>query len=115
MGTYITKAALLKPQLKVEDVDVAELGGTVRLRELTTGEVDRIRAQSTAKAGEVDMKQGARLLACAIVAEDGTRLLSDDEVDVLMGLPVGVTQRLLTVLNKLNGVSAEAAAAAEKN
>lgn len=104
MGNLITKAALLAPRLKHEDVDAPELGGLIRLRELTTGEIEAVRESAKAKPGEFDARQGARLLACAIVGEDGLRLLSDDEAGELMKLPVSTTQRLLKVLNRLNGL-----------
>lgn len=108
MTALITREALLRPRLKHEDLDVPELGGTVRLRELTTGEVEAIRAAS--KGGDVDMQQGSRLLAYAIVDGDGKRILGDEDVDVLKGLPLAVTQRLLRSLNKLNGLEGAEAA-----
>jgi len=105
--SLIDKAALRRPRLKHEDVEVPELGGTVRLRELTTGEVEQARG-----AKEIDeFARAAQLLGNSIIDEQGARLLADDEVmEVMRGLPVSVVERLMKTLNCLNGTAAEVAA-----
>ncbi len=116
--------------LKKEEVEVAEWGGSVLMRELTSKERDHFEATSFVetlddnpdKPGEKLITRRpildnlrARLVALCMVDDAGNRLFGDDEVEVLGGKSAAVLSRLFTVAQRLNGLAAKAVEDAEKN
>lgn len=98
----ITKSQLLAPQLRIVEIEVPELGGTVRLRELTTLQVETVRAARINEGETSNVGTGTRLLAMSIVDDAGQRLLADSESDQLLNLGLATVQALMRAVNQLN-------------
>lgn len=113
----LDKTAILSAEdLKTEEVDVPEWGGSVRVRTLTGSERDAFESSLIAADGQRNMANyRARLLSRALVGENGQRLFSDDEIPLLGGKSAAALDRLFAVAQRLNGIGGEAEKAIEKN
>lgn len=108
--------------LKTEDVDVPEWGGTVRLRELSSKQRSLIEATTIgAKGQSLEIRIEAfkvlreKTVVSALIDQDGKRLFEDKEFAQL-GLKSGqVIERLFQKVQELSGMTPAAAKDAEGN
>lgn len=102
-------AILAADDLSFEDVPVPEWGGTVRVRTLSGTERDAFEAsivEQRGKKSSVDMRNiRAKLAARTIVDEDGKRLFSERDVELLGAKSASALQRVFEVAQRLNGLS----------
>ena len=88
-----------------------ELGGTVVLRELSSREMYAVQAKTWRGKGRERYQDSSNLREYLIVAAaetpDGLQLFKDEDVPQLARLPFRVLERLVDVLNDLNGVNAD--------
>lgn len=109
--TLLTKSAILAADdLKTEDVEVPEWGGTVRVRAFSGRERDAFEAslvRGDGKDRKVDLtNMRARLVALTVVDETGQKLFTHDDVDLLGAKSGAALDRVFAVAQKLNGLSA---------
>lgn len=109
--TLLTKSAILSADdLKTEDVEVPEWGGTVRVRAFSGRERDAFEAslvRGDGKDRKVDLtNMRARLVALTVVDETGQKLFTHDDVDLLGAKSGAALDRVFAVAQKLNGLSA---------
>lgn len=91
--------------LKHEDVEVPEWGGTVRVRSLTAADRYGLLDASLDSGGEINRQKFVLgMLAAAIVDESGDRLFTDGEVLQLSSKSFAALDRLIPVSNRLNGL-----------
>lgn len=109
MGVIDKSAILAAQDIKTEDVDTPEWGGSVRVRELSAADLLGFWDSCRDAEGELirDRVQPA-LLARAVVGEDGAPLFTDNDVSGLMSKSAAVVGRLFVVAKKLNGIGQEA-------
>ena len=95
---------------KREQVDVPEFGegATLWVYALTAGEMNAVNASMMNKSWEGIDKEKAkfrteRIVCAAIRDENGQRILSDNDIDVLSGWPLDLFDRVWAVANGLNG------------
>jgi hypothetical protein len=117
--SLLTRDQILDAQdLKSEDVDVPEWGGSVRVRELTASERDAVEAASTSIRIEKGQAQTdfnkavmegfrARLAAYSIVDEAGNRLFTDQDMLALGKKSSSAMQRVFDVAMKLSAFTAK--------
>jgi len=111
----LDKSAILSHvNLKTEDVDVPEWGGTVRVRELTGAERDRLEA-SVAGENKDFTNMRARMVAATCVDAGGKRLFSDADVVKLGKLSAIALDRVFWTAMRLSGMSSDDVQAAEEN
>jgi hypothetical protein len=112
----LNKAAILGAEdLKHEDVEVAQWGGTVRVRTMNGVERDEFRA-ATASEGAVPVgKFSAALLAATCVDENGERLFSMDDIEALRAKSAASLDKPAVVAMRLNGLGGSAVEDAAKN
>jgi len=110
--TTLTRDEILAAgrKLKQEAVEVPELGGTVIVREMTGAERDSWEASVLDTSGP-DPKPNlentrAKLLVRTVVDEQGERLFTDDEIDLVGALSAGALDRLFAVAARLSRISA---------
>lgn len=115
--TILNKQAILAAQdLKTEDVAVPEWGGSVRVRTLTGAERDAFESGLVEKDGQRNFaNMRARLLALAIVDENGVRVFDEGDALLLGGKSASALERLFSVAQRLNGIGGEAEADTAKN
>lgn len=106
----LTKATILAASdLKTEDVEVPEWGGTVRVRSFTGRERDAFEAgmvRGDGKDRKVDLtNMRARLVGLTVIDEAGQRIFTDEEVDLLGAKSGAALDRVFAVAQKLNGLS----------
>lgn len=108
--------------IKSEDVEVPEWGGTVRVRGLTARQRSLVEATMIAVKGEnvtvrVEALQTLRekLVGAALVDEDGQRLFNDSQVKELAEKSGAVLQRLFDKAQELSGMSPASVKRAEGN
>ena len=109
--TLLTKSAILSADdLKTEDVEVPEWGGTVRVCAFSGRERDAFEAslvRGDGKDRKVDLtNMRARLVALTVVDETGQKLFTHDDVDLLGAKSGAALDRVFAVAQKLNGLSA---------
>jgi len=89
-------------------VDIPELGGTVVLRALSSREMYAVQAKTWRGKGRDRYQDTANLREYLIVAaaetHDGLPLFRDEDVPQLARLPFRVLERLVGVVNELNGI-----------
>ena len=110
--TYLDRQAIFDAQdLSVEDVDVPEWGGTVRVRTLTGAERDAFEATIMERKGdtyEANMENmRAKLAAFSIVDEAGERIFSEQDIQELSKKSASALQRVFNVASRLSGISPE--------
>lgn len=105
----LDKSAILEADdLKYEDVDVPEWGGTVRVRCLTAADRYALLDASLGQDGTINRQRFVLgILAAAIVNESGERLFTDVEVERLATKSYMALDRLVPVANRLNGLGGE--------
>lgn len=117
----LTKDQILGAQdYQVQDVEVPEWGGTVRVCTLTAMDRDRLQHlivdQLTGKPKLENLATfKISLCACAIVDESGARIFSDEDVEALGRKSAVALDRVFTAADKLNAISAGAAEAVKKS
>lgn len=108
---YLTRNAILQADdLPVEDVEVPEWGGIVRVRGLTGAERDAFEAEIVEQRGKkisLDMQNfRAKLVIRSVIGEDGRRLFSDHDAHLLGQKSAVALQRVFEVAQRLSGLSA---------
>lgn len=108
----LSKSAILAAQdLKHRDVEVAEWGGTVRIRCMTGNERNEYEAEvlGAHKADDHGRMAALRhkLLAFTIIDESGERVFSDADLEALGKKSKDVIERLFTVAQEVSGLGAE--------
>lgn len=119
----LDRSAILKAagglKRKTVEVQIAELGGAVRLQELTGAEMSEWQGKITAQRLEnrkVQMKnRDAQLICLCLVDENGQRLFDDDEAAGIGEWGASVVKKLFDECAKLNGLTKEEAEDLEKN
>lgn len=110
----LNKEQILKADdRRFEEVSVPEWGGEVRISSLSGAERDRWEA-SLAKVGKDGQPQPnlvnmrARLVALAIVDEEGRRVFTDNDVLALGGKSSRALQRVFEAASELSGIEDDA-------
>ena len=108
--TLLSKSAILAADdLKTEDVEVPEWGGTVRVRAFSGRERDAFEAslvRGDGKDRKVDLtNMRARLVALTVVDDSGQKVFTQDDVDLLGAKSGAALDRVFSVAQKLNGLS----------
>jgi hypothetical protein len=110
------KAILGADDLKHEDIDMPQWGGTVRVRMMTGGERDEFRALIAASDEGVAIGRfAASLLAITLVDEHGARLFTIEEIDHLAEKSAASIDKIAAVSMRLNGLGGVASEVATKN
>lgn len=120
MASKLSRADILnKSDLIREDVKVPEWGGMVTLRALTGAERDAYEASMVLTEGgdrRANMHNiRARLVARCLCDDEGNRLFSDDEIELLGAKSGAALARLFEVAKRLSGLSNEDIEDLEKN
>ncbi|MFE0101152.1 hypothetical protein [Streptomyces sp. NPDC059009] len=96
--------------LKTEDVDVPEWGGSVRLRMLTGAERDSFeQSMIDTRGGKQKTNLAnfrARLIARCVVTDTGERMFSPPDIDALGRKSAAALGRLFDACQRMNGFSA---------
>lgn len=113
----LTKTAILDAQdLKHEDVEVPQWGGTVRVRTMTGAERDEFRTLAASFEGGIPpAKFAAILLALTCIDENGARLFTVEDVDQLEEKSAGSVDIPAVVAMRINGLGGTAVQDAAKN
>lgn len=113
--TLLSKAAILGAvDLKTEDVEVSEWGGTVRVVTMS----GKARDEFFARQGEGGLPYSqfsATVLVATIVDEEGKQIFEESDVDALRAKSPDALERVLAVAMRLNGIGPKAAEEAAKN
>ena len=107
---------LAAQDIRHEDVPVPEWGLDVRVRVMTGTERDAFGAALVGAGNKPDMTQyRLRLLASCIVGEDGVPLFGANAIEQLGRKSATALDRLCKVAERLNGMAADSAEAAQGN
>ena len=111
---------LAADDLVTEEVEVPEWGGSVYVRTMTGAERSHFELEIVPGVGSGDnrvemLNLREKLLVLVLVDEDGQRLFSDKDIKVLGQKSAAALDRLFTVAQRLNGLSAADVAELEKN
>lgn len=118
--TYLSRDDILKPRdLKTEEVDVPEWGGIVRVRELTGEARDAYEASLMRVSNGIAIpdftNRRAKLVALAVINEDGSPMFSPVDVQALGEESSAALLRVVDVAERLSGLNDENVADAEGN
>jgi hypothetical protein len=115
---FLTRAEILaKKDIVTDIVDVPEWGGRLRVRGLTGTERDLYEESITATTKEVVkgrvkerrsmVAKGVRAKLCAlcIVDEGGTRIFTDEDIDILGDKSAVALQRVFDAAARLSGMT----------
>lgn len=113
----LNRDAILGAQdLKTQDVEVPEWGGTARVRMLSGAERDAYGRMLIGADGKPSMDgYRAKLLSLCIVGEDGAQLFTPDDVAALEAKCASALERVYTAAEALNGLGAKALETAAGN
>lgn len=115
--TLLSREAIFAAiDLKHEDVEVPEWGGTVRVRMMTGAERDAFSAAMVDEDGKPRLTDyTARLVAATVVGDDGERVFTADDVEALGRKSAIALARVFAVADRINKLGAEAVEAAAGN
>lgn len=106
---YLNRDILQRRDVKIEEIHVPEWNTYVRVKALSGKERDAFEAsivQVQGRQTSLNMSNiRAKLVALAVVDEDGNRVFSDDDVDALGELNASALDRIFTVALRLSGLS----------
>lgn len=110
--TLLTRDAILHAEdLPRELVEVPEWGGSVYVRALTGAERDAFEAsvvEQRGKSAKMNLRNiRAKLVALTVVGEDGKRLFSDADANLLGEKSAAALDRVFTVAQRLSGLRDE--------
>ena len=105
--------------LQFEEVEVPEWGGKVKVRMMTGTERDSFEQSIMKTEGKEivrDMSNmRAKLLVRTICNEEGKRIFTDKDIDLIGGKAAGAIEKVFEVAQRLNKLSASDAESSEKN
>jgi len=105
------EAILAANDLPTEDVEVPEWGGAVRVRTLTGAQRDAFEAEIVTTNGRKVERNTynirAKLVAAAVVGEDGKLLFSRADVEALGAKSAAALDRVFDAASRLSGISDE--------
>lgn len=113
MTTILTRDQILgADDIQTETVDVPEWGGSVLVRGLSGTERDALEAEVVQANNDgstsLELKNlRARLVSLSVVDEDGERLFSDRDVEMLGQKSAHALQRVFAVAQRLSGLQRE--------
>lgn len=104
--SYLTLEQLTKSNIDYEDVVIEELGGTIRIAQLSAGkalEFKNIEAQKGKDpSGNLEQKQFILLLSAAIVDENGNPMLNEKTaLQFINKVPFKVLDKIIQRILKL--------------
>ena len=115
MGLLNRSAILGADDLKHEDVEVPQWGGSVRIRVMTGAERDVFRASIAVEGGVPVGKFAAALVAATCIDESGARQFSMEDIEALQEKSAASLDAPAAVAMRLNGLGATAVRDAVKN
>ena len=102
--------------LKSEDIDCPEWGGSVRVRVLTGTERDAFGASLMGADGKAEMGNfRSRLVAACAIGEDGASLFTVADMGALGGKSGTVIDRLFAAAERINAMGAAGVESAAGN
>jgi len=113
---HLTRDQILaKDDLRFEDVDVPEWGGSVRVRELRASEREvferRVFAAGSAPSVSLPKTLGdlrvSLVVKCLVDPSTGSRLFKDEDAKDLNEKSATVIARLFSVCSRISGISQE--------
>jgi len=110
MSEFLTATQILdQPTLVIEELEVPEWNGKIRVKMLSAKERDDFEAST------VEFKNGqqkpnianlrARLLQLAVVDENGRRVFTKNDVKVIGDLPAAGVQRVFNKIQEMSAIS----------
>ncbi len=112
MARLTREQVLAAEDLKSEEVDVAEWGGSVLVRMMTGAERDAF-GKGLMVDGKADPTHyRAKLLSICVVGDDGKPMFTPDEIN---GKANPAVERLFAVADRINSLNQGAVEEAEKN
>ncbi|ARK96168.1 hypothetical protein [Burkholderia pseudomallei] len=121
MSTILNRAAILAANdLATVTVDVSEWGGAVIIRSMTGAQRDAYETSLMTKDASgrytIDTENmRAKLVIFTAVDETGTPLFTLDDLPALASKNAAVIERMFVAAQRINGLSKDAVADAEKN
>lgn len=106
-------------RLAREEVALPTWGGTVLVREMTSGEQTQFKrlfaldAEGKLPEGRKDLN--ARIVCLCTINDDGSRIFADTDEKLVSSLGLMAVDKLTKAIMRLSGLSEEARADAEKN
>jgi hypothetical protein len=89
-----------RASLPTEDVDIPEMGGTIRIRHLTLAEVEDIKRIQ--KNASDPIKIYLPMVEKSCINEDGTQLWVGEDIKLLPTLPWAAIERIVEASMKLS-------------
>lgn len=116
MGTLTREAILSADDLKTEDVDVPEWGGSVTVRALTATGRDAMFRQIVGADGKMDQtRYHGALVASSVIDDGGDLLFSLTDAEALGNKSAAALHRVSSVAARLSGLANDSVDEAAKN
>lgn len=110
MGEFLSREQILAVQdCKIEDVDIPEWGGIVRVKALSGTERDQLEAAIIGKSGEERNYSNlrARMVALSVVDESGDLIFDRKDIASLGAKNACALDRIFDVGQRLSGMTAK--------
>jgi hypothetical protein len=112
MSSLLSREAFLKKrERRTLDVDVPELGGTVRVQEMTALERGRFESFLLDKNGQYKPDRIAKtrelMVLSTVVDAEGNRMFTHDDLPALSQLPAAALDRIVEAGRELAGITEE--------
>ena len=109
MSKFLSRDNILNASdIEFEDVEVPEWGGTVRVRELTTAEVENFSLRTSDARGQLDISRmsglRAEVVSWALIDEEGKPLMNKRDAEELQKKSHRVIDRLFNKVLVMSGL-----------
>jgi len=113
----LNKEEIIKAKdIKIETVEVPEWGGTVNIKSLSVGDRDEFTQWVIDNDGKTNTKDFmAKMVALALVDDEGNRLFTKDELSELSKKSINVVERLYKIVSINSGLSGASFDEAKEN
>lgn len=113
----LDKAAILafasNSALKVEKIELPEMGGEVYIKELTAGEREALEKQMQSQTDKNAVR--ATVFVHSVCNADGELMFDVEDIEVIKQLPSRPVIKVFNRSNEINGITPEQVDTAEKN
>jgi len=106
--TFLSREAILKAQLRKKEIFVPELGGWIRIREMTVDEIGELKQSVIGRDGEMDSRKirqmDVKTFAKYVIDENGQPMFTPDDVRELKRVPGNAVARVAAEIGALSGI-----------
>ena len=114
--TFLSRGSFMRCKLRTDEVQVSELGGWVKIREISLADFDAIEshvASLNESGGQLQFR--ARVIIAGVIDQNGDPLFRDSDVELVSNLSSKLANKIVNAITGLSLISTGAVEEEIKN